>query len=59
MLIGLPSSLVVLRNLYILGAVFAKYEAEPPLLVDTDAVLSLAISRKCLEPIAWRDTQIL
>ena len=38
------SSLVMLRNLHILGAVFAEYEAEPPLLVDADAVLSMAIS---------------
>jgi hypothetical protein len=36
----------MLRNLYILGAVLAEYEAEPPLLVDADAVLSLAISRE-------------
>ena len=39
----------MLRNLYILDAVFAEHEAEPPLLVDADAVLSLAISRERLE----------
>jgi hypothetical protein len=56
----MPSySLVVLRNLYILGAVFAEHEAEPPLLVDADAVLPLAICRERLEPIARRSTQII
>jgi hypothetical protein len=49
----------MLRNLHILGAVFAEYEAEPPLFVDPDAVLSLAISRERFEPIARRNTQIL
>ena len=49
----------MLRNLHILGAVFAEYEAEAPLLVDADAVLSLAISRERFEPIARRNTQIL
>jgi len=39
----------MLRNLHILSAVFAEDEAEPPLLVDADAVLSLAISRECFE----------
>ena len=53
------SSLVVLRNLHIPGAVFAEYKAEPPLLVDADAVLSLALSRERFESIARRYTQIL
>ncbi len=47
------------RNLHILGAVFAEYEAEPPPLVDADTVLSLAISRERFEPIARRNTQIM
>ena len=49
----------MLRNLHIVGAAFTEYEAEPPLLVDADAVLSLAISRERFEPIARRNTQIL
>jgi len=48
----------VLRNLYILGAVLAEYEAEPPLLVDADAVLSLAIPRERLNAVAGRRPQV-
>jgi len=45
----------MLRHLYILYAVFAEHEAEPPLLVDANAVLSRAISRERLEPVArWK-----
>ena len=49
----------MLRILYILGAVFAEHQAEPPLLVDADAVLSLTISRERFETIARRNTKIL
>jgi hypothetical protein len=49
----------MLRNLHIVGADFAEYEAEPPLLVDADAVLSLTISCEHFEPIARRNAQIL
>jgi hypothetical protein len=33
-------------------------EAQPPLIVDTDAVLACAISREPLKPVAGRDAQI-
>jgi hypothetical protein len=34
-------------------------EADPPLVVHANAVLSFAVARKCLEPVARRDTQIV
>jgi hypothetical protein len=49
----------MLRNLNILGTVFAEHEAKPPLLVDADAVLSSTISRKRFKPIARENLQIL
>jgi hypothetical protein len=33
-------------------------KADPPLLVDADAVVAGAITRELLEPIAWRDSEI-
>jgi hypothetical protein len=48
----------MLRNFHDFGAVIAEHEAESPLLVDADTVLALAISRKRLEPVARRNTQI-
>ena len=35
------------------------YEAEPPLIVNTDAVLSNPIPFECLQVIAWRHSQII
>ena len=49
----------MLRDFYILGAILAEYEAEPPLLVDSDAVLAFAISGERLQPVARRYAQIL
>ena len=40
-------------------AAIAPREADPPLVVDPNAVLTFAISPESLEPIAWRDPQIL
>ena len=47
------------RNLHFLGTVFAEHEANPPLLVDANAVLSLTVARKRLQPIARRCAQVL
>jgi len=35
-----------------MGAVRAPYEADPPLIVDPDAVLALPVARERFEPIA-------
>ena len=53
------SSLVVVGDLDVGGSGRCPGEAVAPLVVDTDAVLSLAISVKLFEMIARRDPQVV
>jgi hypothetical protein len=43
---------VVVDNFYVTGAVNTPSEADTPLLVDADTVLSLPVPSQCLEPVA-------
>ena len=50
---------VVIHNLDCLGACRRPTEADPELIVDTNAVLTGPLALECLEPIAGRDPQRL
>jgi hypothetical protein len=50
---------MIVDDLNLLSATITPYEANPPLIVDADRVLSLAIALKRFEPIARRLTQIV
>jgi hypothetical protein len=49
---------VVIHDLYLVGISFSPLEANPPLIVDADAILTLAIPRELFEVVARRDTQV-
>jgi hypothetical protein len=50
---------VILADLYLVSAVGTPDEADPPLVVDADAVLSVPVSPEQLEPIARRASEVL
>jgi hypothetical protein len=50
---------MIVDNLNLLSATVTPCEANPPLIIDSDRVLSLAVTLKRFEPIAWRLTQIV
>ena len=52
----LPS--MVIHDLDVLRAVCGPNEANPPLVVDPDAVLSFSISLQCFQFIARRSPQV-
>src|SRR5690242_15808482 len=56
---GLCSRSVVVDDLDFVGMFISPYEADPPLIVDADRVLSLAITFQGFEPVRRRDAQIL
>jgi len=50
---------VVIDDLYVLWAVRRPSETDPVLIVDSNAMLPLSITLQSLEPVSWRDTEIL
>src|SRR6476659_10577423 len=55
---GLERRSVVVDDLDFVGIAFSPDEADPPLLIDADRMLSLAIAFECLEPVGGWDTQV-
>src|SRR3990172_12888877 len=51
--------LVVVADLHVVSIVLSPTEADPPLVVDSNAVLSGAIPRQPLEPVARRCAEVL
>jgi hypothetical protein len=51
-------SLVVVDDLNVFRPSGCPSKADPPLLVDADAVVAGAITLELLKPIAWRDSEI-
>jgi hypothetical protein len=50
---------VIVDNFHIVSVAIGPGEADPPLVIDADAVLTLAIAAKLLKPITRRRAQIL
>jgi hypothetical protein len=50
---------MIVDDLNLLSAAIAPYEANPPLIVDSDRVLASAVALERFEPIARRLTQII
>jgi hypothetical protein len=51
--------LVIIRDLYFMDPVFAPDKTDAVLIINSDAVLSLAIPDQRFEAIAWRHPQII
>jgi hypothetical protein len=54
----LPPLVVVVDDLYVFGPGVGPSEADPPLLVNPDAVLARAITRQLLQPVPRRHPQV-
>jgi hypothetical protein len=50
---------MVINDLDVVDISLSPGEANPPLLIDPDAMLSLAIAFQSLKPVVWRDLQVL
>lgn len=50
---------MIIRDLYIKGIPFSPFKADPPLIIDADAVLPRPISGKLFQPVRRRDSQIV
>jgi hypothetical protein len=49
---------MIIDNFYVVGVPFAPDEAEPPLLIDPDAVLSLSVAMQKFQAISRRRGQV-
>jgi hypothetical protein len=49
---------VVVNDLDLLWASVGPPETDPPLVVDSDAVLTRSIALQLLEPVAWRQAKL-
>jgi hypothetical protein len=50
---------VVVNDLHLLWPSIAPPKADPPLVIDSDAVLTGTIALQGFEPIAWRDSKVI
>jgi hypothetical protein len=50
---------VIVHNLHVLWADPGPDEADSPLLVDSDAVLACPVYLQRLQPVAWKDTEVV
>ena len=53
------SSLMVVNDLNVVGIAASPQETYTPLIIDADAVLTLAVGLQCFQTISWRNHQIL
>src|SRR6185312_567646 len=58
LLIAFTSSVVV-NDLDVFRASVGPGEADPPLVVDPDAVLAPSVALQCLQPVAWWDAKVV
>jgi hypothetical protein len=49
---------MIVNDLHVVRAVFAPFEADSPLPVDPNAVLSFAVSAQGLQAIVWKAGQV-
>jgi hypothetical protein len=50
---------MIIHDLYLLRSLRGPAKADAELVVDSDAVLALAVALQSLKPIAWRGLQIM
>jgi hypothetical protein len=55
---GFVLNSVVIDDLDFVDAVFPPHEAEPPSIIDPNAVLTPAIAFERLQAISWRDPEV-
>jgi len=49
---------VIIRNLYVVGAPVLPSEADAPLVVNPNTILTFAVTRKLFEATAWQCRQV-
>ncbi|AOW93857.1 hypothetical protein BFN03_17570 [Rhodococcus sp. WMMA185] len=50
---------VVVGDFHIAGAARGPDETDPPLIVDSDAVLPLTVSYQLFQPVTWRNAKVV
>jgi len=50
---------MVLNDLHLLWASVGPHEADPPLVIDSDAVLAGSITLQSFQPVPWWETKIV
>jgi hypothetical protein len=50
---------MVINDLHVVDISLSPGEANPPLVIDPDTMLFLAVAFQSLKPVAWRDLQVL
>jgi len=50
---------MIIHDFYVIGITIDPFEAYPPLIVDPDAVLPCPVAAKLLQPVGWRDAEIV
>lgn len=50
---------MIICDLNLVGVTVPPSEANPPLIVNTNAELTFTVAFQLLQPVAWRDTKIL
>ena len=50
---------MIISDFYVVGSIGLPDKADPPLIVDADAVLAFPVSRERFKAIAWGHPQIL
>jgi len=50
---------MIIHDFYIIGITIDPFEANPPLIVDPDAILPCPITAELLQPVCWRDAEIV
>jgi hypothetical protein len=46
---------MIINNLNLISAALAPYDTKQPLIIDPDAMLTLAVTTKFLQTIRWRN----
>jgi hypothetical protein len=50
---------MIVYNLHVIGVSFAPAKTDSPLVIDANAVLPSAVSRKLLQMISWGNSKIV
>ena len=50
---------MIVHNLYVIGVTRPPAETDPPLLVDTNAVLPFSVATQGLKTVAWWNAQFI
>ncbi len=49
---------MIVGDFHLVGIAITPLEADPPLIIDSNTVLSLPVSPECFQPVSWRGSEI-